>query len=90
VKINDYTNPEAILIPQSIVSENSVGEQYVYLVTKEAKVSKAKKMIITTGKTQGDFVEVLSGLEAGNEIIVEGARTVREDQEIQVKASKTE
>jgi len=47
-------------------------------------------MIITTGKTQGDFVEVLSGLEAGNEIIVEGARTVREDQEIQVKASKTE
>jgi len=29
LKINDYTNPKAILIPQSIISENANGEQYV-------------------------------------------------------------
>ena len=32
LKINDYTNPKAILIPQSIISENSTGEQYVFVV----------------------------------------------------------
>lgn len=29
VKLNDYTSQEAILIPQSVISENSDGEQYV-------------------------------------------------------------
>jgi len=33
LKINDYTSEKALLIPQSIVSENADGEQYVYVVT---------------------------------------------------------
>ncbi len=32
LQINDYTNETAILIPQSIISENAEGEQYVYIV----------------------------------------------------------
>ncbi|MEC8831557.1 MAG: efflux RND transporter periplasmic adaptor subunit, partial [Bacteroidota bacterium] len=32
VMINDYTSENAILIPQSILSENADGEQYVFLV----------------------------------------------------------
>jgi len=36
------------------------------------------------GKTQGDNVEVLSGLKAGDKIIVEGARSVRDNQQIKV------
>jgi RND family efflux transporter MFP subunit len=85
-KINDYTNNEAILIPQSVVSENATGEQYVYL-TKENESGNemiSKKSIIELGKTQGDFVEVLSGLSAGENIIVEGARSVRDNQLVKV------
>ena len=33
VSLNDYTNEEAILIPQGIISENSQGEQYVYVLS---------------------------------------------------------
>ncbi|MCL6274466.1 efflux RND transporter periplasmic adaptor subunit [Muricauda sp. 2012CJ35-5] len=85
-KINDYTSDEAILIPQSVVSENAAGEQYVYLVEHDASEDEgtAKRMIIETGKTQGDYVEVLSGLEPGNDIIVEGARSVRNEQLVKV------
>ncbi len=91
VQINDYTNEAAILIPQSVVSENAAGEQYVYIAEPDNNITIAKKSVITTGKTQGDFVEVLSGLPVGSEVILEGARSVREDQEIKVKAStKTE
>ncbi|WP_350293712.1 efflux RND transporter periplasmic adaptor subunit [uncultured Croceitalea sp.] len=89
VMINDYTNEEAILIPQSIVSENAKGEQYVYVVdsTGVETEATAKKAIITTGKTQGDYVEVLSGISNGDGIIDEGARSVKEGQKVKIKNS---
>ncbi len=89
VKINDYTNDEAILIPQSIISENAEGEQYVYLATDtdDKGLAKARKQIIKTGKTQGDIVEVLEGIKNGQQVIVEGARSVKDNQEIKILKS---
>ncbi|RCW93302.1 efflux RND transporter periplasmic adaptor subunit [Winogradskyella arenosi] len=86
LKINDYTSENAVLIPQSVVSENSDGEQYVYVVSdKNAKgIGTANRVIITTGKTQDDVIEVLEGLEPGAEIIKEGARSVRDGQAVEV------
>jgi len=86
LKINDYTNDNAILIPQSVVSENSEGAQYVYVVSdKNARdIGTAERVIIKTGKTQGDIIEVLEGLKDGAEIIKEGARSVRDGQSVQV------
>lgn len=90
LKINDYTNPKAILIPQSIVSENGKGEQYVYVIkdvkkVKERMQGKPLQAIIKTGKTQGDFIEVLSGINEGDEIVDEGARSVKEGQAVNIK-----
>ncbi|MEO1031818.1 MAG: efflux RND transporter periplasmic adaptor subunit [Bacteroidota bacterium] len=85
LKINDYTNESAILIPQSIISENAEGKQYVYTITdKKDNKGKAKRVFIETGKTQGDYIEVLSGLENGNEIVDEGARSVKDGQEVKI------
>ena len=86
VQLNDYTSENAILIPQSIVSENADGEQYAYVAEElnaenEAIVS---KKIITTGKTQNGYVEVLSGISSGNHIIKEGARSVKDGQKVKV------
>ncbi|SED21003.1 RND family efflux transporter, MFP subunit [Tenacibaculum sp. MAR_2009_124] len=85
LRINDYSNPKSILIPQSIISENAKGQQYVYVV-KDVKnnLGKAQQVIITTGKTQGDIIEVLSGLEVGAQIVQEGARSVKDDQEVKI------
>ena len=85
LRINDYTNPKSILIPQSIISENAKGQQYVYVV-KDVKdrVGKAQQVIISTGKTQGDIIEVLSGLEVGAQIVQEGARSVKDNQEVKI------
>lgn len=85
LKINDYTNDNSILIPQSIISENAEGQQYVYMVTdKIENKAIAKRVIIETGKAQGDYIEVLSGLQNGNEIIDEGARSVKDGQEVKI------
>lgn len=85
LKINDYTNENAILIPLSIISENAGGQQYVYIISnKKDSVAIAKRTIITTGKTQGDDIEVLSGLTNDDEIIQEGARSVKDGQEVKI------
>ncbi|MCB4806872.1 efflux RND transporter periplasmic adaptor subunit [Tamlana sp. 62-3] len=86
LKINDYTNEDTILIPQSIISENAEGEQYIYIVENKDDNNQgvAKKVIIKTGKTQGDVIEVLSGVKKGTEIIEEGARSVKDDQPVKV------
>jgi membrane fusion protein (multidrug efflux system) len=85
LKINDYTNSSAILIPQSIISENAKGQQYVYaIMDKKDNKATAQRVIIETGKTEGDFIEVLSGLKNGNEIIDEGARSVKDGQEVKI------
>ncbi|MFK7781492.1 efflux RND transporter periplasmic adaptor subunit [Psychroserpens sp.] len=85
LKINDYTNDKAILIPLSIISENANGEQYVYTISdKKDSLATAKRTIITTGKTQGDDIEVLSGLTNTDEIIQEGARSVKDGQDVKI------
>ncbi len=79
VQINDYTKKDAILIPQSIISENAEGEQYAYLAKDPNADNEAvaEKVIITTGKTQGSNVEVLSGIQHGDQVIQEGSRSVK-------------
>jgi membrane fusion protein (multidrug efflux system) len=86
LKVNDYTNEKALLIPQSIISENANGEQYIYVVKNKSASNEgvAERIIIETGKTQGDVIEVLKGLENGAEIIQEGARSVKDGQIVKV------
>ena len=51
LKINDYTNTNAILIPQSIISENAKGEQFVYILKNKKKNNEAtaERLVIATG-----------------------------------------
>lgn len=85
LKINDYTNKNAIVIPQSIISENAQGEQYIYIL-KQINQDKAvaSRVIIETGKKQGNSIEVLSGLKDGDQIIEEGARSVKDEQPVKI------
>jgi membrane fusion protein (multidrug efflux system) len=86
LKLNDYTNANALLIPQSIISENSKGEQFIYIVKdkKENDEAVAERLIIETGKTQGDFIEVTKNLTANAEVVMEGARSVTNGQVVKV------
>ncbi len=87
LSINDYTAEKAILIPLNVINEDSEGAQYVYTAEKngeDAKQAIAKRRIIKTGKTQGGQIEVLEGLSSGEHIIVKGARSVKDNQEVRI------
>jgi len=86
LQINDYTDEKAILIPQSIISENANGEQFVYVIKNKNSSNEAiaERHIIKTGKTQGNLIEILSDFPVGTEIIKEGARSVNNGQMVKV------
>lgn len=86
IKIKDYSNPKVITVPISIISENAEGEQYLYIVENIAKDNSAtaKKIIVTTGKSQGNFVEILDGIKDGYQVIKEGARSVKDGQKVSI------
>ncbi len=87
VSLNDYSSDAAITIPQSIISENADGDQYVYIAKKSAdKENQAmvNRQIIVTGRTQGSLVEVLSGISDGDQLVKEGARSVKDGQNVQI------
>jgi RND family efflux transporter MFP subunit len=85
VKLNDYTAENAIAIPQNILQENAKGESIAYVVETESDTTGvAKRKVVKTGLSYGNKIEVTEGLENGQLIIVEGARSIREGQEVKI------
>lgn len=86
ININDYSNLKVITVPLSIISENADGEQYIYIAEQTGKDSQAiaKKVIVKTGKSQGDLIAILEGLNDGDSIIKEGARSIKDGQKVSI------
>ena len=86
LSINNYVNDSALVLPQAIISENAEGEKYVYAVKKGKKNRNyAEKRVIKIGKTQNGVAEILEGIANGDIIIDEGARTVKEEEQVLIK-----
>ncbi|WP_396162788.1 efflux RND transporter periplasmic adaptor subunit [Flavobacterium sp.] len=84
LKIEDYKKANAILVPESIVTENAVGEKIIYTVDTSGKEPKAIKKTIVVGLTSGANIEVKSGLSKGEQIIIEGARSVQNGDVVEI------
>ncbi|MBO3115479.1 efflux RND transporter periplasmic adaptor subunit [Winogradskyella sp. DF17] len=85
LRINDYTNENAILIPQNIISEDAGGSQYVFALKDISNnMGTVERIDIKTGKTQGDIIEVISGLQPNMQLIKEGARSVKNGQRVKI------
>jgi membrane fusion protein, multidrug efflux system len=73
VRVKTADRPNAVLVPQSAVQEVQ-GAKTVFAVAPDNSVS---LRTITDGGTYGPFVVVLSGVAAGERVIVEGVQKVR-------------
>jgi len=83
IKINDYSNSEAILVPIKDILENQKGESYVYKLQAEDQTQntfKAIKTFVKLGKTSNNKVEILEGLQAGDRIVEDGIRLIKDQQ----------
>ena len=85
IKVNDYTNENAILIDESFISIDSNNKKYVYKLIKDGNRSNVLKSTIETGKSDGNRIEVISGLNENDEIVSEGIRKIVDDARVIVK-----
>ena len=86
LKINDYTNNEAILVAQNVISEDAKGRSYLYVAktTNRKGIYEVSKQFVETGKAQAGVIEILSGIEVGQQIVIEGARSVEQGQKVRI------
>jgi len=73
-RLHHGTDDNALLVPQAAVSRTPKGQASVMLVNSDNKV---EARIITTGRTVEQSWQVLSGLQAGDKVIVAGLQKVR-------------
>lgn len=82
LRINDYSSPKpAIVIPSSVIMRNEDGKDYVMIADKGA----AKKVNISTGKKYKGRVEILSGLNEGDDLIITGYQQLNDGDVIKIK-----
>ena len=87
ISLNDYHNPNAILIDQKNIIENSYNEFYVFKlepVAMDQEKYKVIKNLVKLGKTANNKVEILEGLDSDDIIIEDGSRLVREKQIVKI------
>lgn len=86
VKINDYTAKNTVIIPENTVQKNSMGENLVYVFQPESdSTGIAKKVLVKTGYSYKESTEIKDGLKPGDQLIVEGAKNLRDQQKVKIK-----
>ena len=79
LKIIDYTNNKAIVVPTNVVQEDGEGNKFIYTVEgSNGKTGTAKKVKVTLGKSSNNVTEIVSGLTAEDIIVTDGVNSISE------------
>jgi membrane fusion protein, multidrug efflux system len=81
VKLQDYTASNVLTIPINTLQSDEKGK-YVMVAIKNKDQLVAHKKSITIGQTYSDKVQVLSGLDSGDQLITDGFQGLYEGQPI--------
>ena len=87
LNINDYKNEAAILVPSKNILEDQAGAKYVYTletVSGQEGMYKAIKTFVKTGKSSNNKTEILEGLSAGDQLVEDGIRLVKDQQLVKI------
>jgi len=80
VRFADYAADSTVVLPSSLIMKDAEERSFVFINDN----MKAKKVIVTTGKSYEGHTEILSGLIGGESIISKGARKLVDGQEIRI------
>ncbi|MCS7004206.1 MAG: efflux RND transporter periplasmic adaptor subunit [Cytophagales bacterium] len=72
VRINDFTQKNAIVVPSNIVQKSTDGTKFVYVVRSEQGNDVVRKINVEVGKSYDEKTHILSGLKVGDKIITKG------------------
>lgn len=82
VKVIDYKNTQAIVVPVNCIEINE-GNHFVFVAVTENGKKIARKKAVTMGSTYNDIAEISSGLQAGELLITKGFTDLNDGEAIQ-------
>jgi RND family efflux transporter MFP subunit len=81
LRINDYTNPQALVVPINLV-QNSMEGYYVSVAEKNSDYYVAKRKMVKTGITYNGLIEITEGLQPGDRVITSGYMNLKDGERI--------
>lgn len=84
LKINDYTDNEAVVVPSAMIMQDGRGEDYLFTVSQDENgFDIATKQPIKTGHSYEGITVVEDGLSSGAIIVDKGSRGVRDGDRVE-------
>ena len=81
LKIRDYKAFNAIAVPLNILQNDEKGKFVMVAVDEKGKLF-ARKRMVNIGMLNGDQLEIKTGLNAGDKVIIEGFATLYDGQQL--------
>ncbi len=80
LRITNYENKAALVVPVGVIQKTADGD-ILYI----ADGNKAKSVVVTTGRNANGMTEILSGLNPGDKVIVDGYRELDNGQTVAIQ-----
>ena len=87
VTINDYTNAEALTVPQNVVQDTG-SDHFLFVAKKQNDEWIAHRRTVTLGENYADRVEIREGLSAGEFVITFGFQALADGQTVSIQQEK--
>ncbi|PCH95614.1 MAG: hypothetical protein COB85_04390 [Bacteroidetes bacterium] len=84
MNILDFSTDSAIMVSASIVQQDAEGNEFLYILKRDAESLSALKVVVETGMTYNGFTHVKSGLNGNEEIISKGGRGIKSGQAVKI------
>jgi len=87
LRIKDFEQDSATVVPTSAIQQDALGREFVYVLEQKGEHLLAKKTPVKTGLSYGNETLIVEGLHGMEEIVLKGARNIKDGQEVRTKSS---
>lgn len=88
VKIKDFSQKNAIVIPTYLIQQSTDGKEFVFVVRQNQGKNMIAKVAIKTGKSYGGETLVTEGLQASDILVSKGFNEVIDNEEVNIQPSQ--
>lgn len=85
VLINDHTEKNAVVVPLELVQQEIGGKDFVFVKSSSADGDRAQKVYVELGQSYKGEIIITSGLKGGEELILDGARSLTDQEPVEIK-----
>lgn len=83
LKLIDYENPSAILVPASVVQKSN-EEEFILVAESKAGKNIVQRRTVKTGRSYNGVVEIIQGLHTGDKVIVTGFQELNPGEQVKI------